>query len=272
MVETKLFKGFEKETKEKYGYMADDMLCFFDDFVDFFDNEKIKPSEFNEAHYDYLFETYLDYMGLSDAEFSMAFQILINFCDYCTAKDIDMSIFKDYLIKEKENLYEYWIDEGDDEVIDTIPEGFDDINPHEILENFDSYYEVMKLSLKNKQMDNKQIQKNLENIYDFLHTGFTISTILRKEKPTISEEELQEEVGKKIDEKGIQFILPDDTWVDMFSLPKKQSKKFMEFMILLDENFDHEPGTKERNDSMEQTLSCLKSLIKDIKTIKTTEK
>lgn len=272
MTETKLFKGFEKITKEKYGYMAEDMLCFFDDFVDFFTNEGIKPSEFGEEHFDFLFETYLDYVGLTDAEFSMAFQTLIDFCEYCKNKDIDMSAFKDYILEKKENLYEYWTDEYEDEMFDELPEDFADIKPTDILENFDSYYEVMKLSLKNKAMDLKEIQGNLEEIYNFLNSGFTISTELRKDNPTISDDELQEEVSHRLEEQGIQFCIPDDIWVGMFSLPKEQSRKFMEFMILLDENFEYEPGTKKRKESMQSTLESLKSLIDDIKSMKKSKK
>ena len=265
MAENELFNDFEKDIKQKYGYMAEDMLCFFDDFKDFFIDEEITLNDFDTSCFDTLFENYLDYIGLSDAEFSMAFQTLIDFCEYCISKNIDLSAFKEYLLKEKESLYEHWTEEDyNSEFDDEFLGDFEDITPDEILEKFDSYYDVMTHSLKNKQMDVKEVQSNLERLYNFLNIGASLASKLREEKPTISEYELQKEVEKRLDEKDAQLLMSDDIWISMFSLPKEQSKKFMEFMIQLEENFDLEPGSKERKKSMENALSNLKALIDEI--------
>lgn len=271
MTETKIFDNFEKEIKQKYGYMAEEMIDFFYDLKDFFVNEEINISDLDDKYFDELFEAYLDYMDLSDAEFAMAYQTFIDFCDYCTSKNIDISAFKDHLLSSKDHIYEYWTEESED-VFDDDFDKFSDIDPRELLENFDSYYDVMKVALKNNQKEIAEVQTHLENIYEFLNAGFTISSKLRDQNPTMSEEELQEAVEKELERKDIDYFPPDDFGAGMFSLPKKQSKKFMEFMIKFDENFEYEPGTKERRKSIEDTLQLLQELIDEVTSLTSSEK
>jgi len=266
MTETELFNNFEKEIKQKYGYMAEEMIDFFYDLKDFFMNEEIKISDLNDEYFDVLFETYLDYIGLSDAEFAMAYQTFTEFCDYCTNKNIDISAFKDHLLSSKDHIYQYWTEEED--FFDDDLEEDSDIDPEEVLENFDSYYDVMKVGLKNDQKEITEVQTHLEEIYTFLNTGFTISSRLRDENPTMSDEELQDAVEKEFKTKKIDYRPPENIGSGMFSLPKQQSKKFMEFIIKLDENYYYEPGTKERRKSMEETLQLLRELIDEVKSLK----
>ncbi|MFH1014243.1 MAG: hypothetical protein V1769_07060 [Thermoplasmatota archaeon] len=272
MKKTNVLNDFEKTIEQKYGHMAESMLEFYRDFKNFIITEDIDLTNFDMSFLDELFDEYLDYIGLTDAEFSMVFQMLIEFCDYCNSKNIDLSLFKNHLLNQKETLYEYWTEGDDEELLDDFPDEFFDMKPEYILENFDRYYDIMKLGMTNKTIAIKKIQSDLEGIYAFLQTGLTVSSELCENNPKISKKELQKNIEKKMNTVNFPLLTSDDIIDSMFSLPKKQSKRFMEFMMTLDKNLEFNIISEESNDVMQNTLDELKSLIDDIKSLKTNVK
>ncbi len=272
MKKTNVLNDFEKNIEQKYGHMAENMLEFYKDFKKFIVVEDIDLTNFDMSFLDKLFDEYLDYIGLKDAEFSMLFQILIEFCDYCNSKDIDLSLFKNHLLNQKETLHEYWTEGDDEENFDDFSDEFFDMKPEYILENFDRYYDIMKMDISNKKTAVKKIQSDLEGIYAFLQTGLTLSSELLENDKKISKKELQKNIEKKMNAVKPPLLTSDDIIDSMFSLPKKQSKRYMEFIMTLDKNLEFNSISEESNDAMQNTIDELKSLIDDIKSLKTKSK
>ncbi len=269
----KLFEEFEKTIEDRYGHMADDMLYFFDDFADFFDYGKIDVDGFNAKHIGPLFEDYLDYEDLSDSECSMLFQMLVDFCDFCQSKKIDYGFFKKYLEREKDGLYDLWSayeDDWDDVDLEDFLTDDDppDITPEDIMDNFDSWHDVMKLSLKNKKLDISKLLDFLEQTSNYMKTGFTKSLELRKKFPDISQKELEYKVEIAIGNKMVNLDDVDAVYKSIFLLPKEQVKKFLNITFLMDENTKYEPGSPEPKKEIEEILAELKDLIDDVKRLK----
>jgi len=269
----KLFEEFEKAIGTKYGHMAEEIIDFFYEFTDFFDYEKIGVDEFNAKHIGPLFDDYLDYEGLSDSECSMLFQMLVDFCDFCQSKKIDYGFFKKYLEKEKDEMYDLWSvyeDDWDDVDLEDflVDEDPPDITPEDITDNFNSWHDVMKLSLKNKKLDISKILDFLEQTSNYMKTGFTKSLELREKFPDISQKELEYKVGTAIGKKMVNLDDVDAVYKSIFLLPKEQIKKFLNITFLMDENTKYEPGSPERKKAIEEILAELKDLIDDVKRLK----
>ena len=269
----KLFEEFEKTIEDRYGHMADDMLYFFDDFADFFDYGKIDVDEFNAKHIGPLFEDYLDYEDLSDSECSMLFQMLVDFCDFCQSKKIDYGFFKKYLEREKDGLYDLWSayeDDWDDVDLEDFlaDDDLPDITPEDIMDNFDSWHDITKLSLKNKKLDVSKVLDFLEQVYNCTKNGFTKSLEMRKKFPDITQKELEYKVETAIGKKIVDLDDVDDVYKSVFLLPKEQVKKFLNITFSMGEPAKYKPGSPERKKAIEEILVELKDLIDDVKRLK----
>ena len=273
MNNNRLFEEFENTIEMKYGHMAEDMLCFFDDLTDFFDYEKIGVDGFNAKHIGPLVEDYLDYEDLSDSKCSMLFQMLVDFCDFCQSKKIDYGFFKKYLEREKDELYDLWSvyeDDWDDVDLEDFLAYEDppDITPEDIMDNFDSWHDIMKLSLKNKKLDISKVLDFLEQTYNYTKTGFTKYLEMREKFPDITQKDLEYKVETVIGERMVDLDDVDDVYKSIFLLPKEQVKKFLNITFLMDETTKYKPGSPERKKAIEETLVELKDLIDDVKRLK----
>ena len=269
MSNKKLFEEFEKTIENKYRYMADDMLYFFDDLTDFFDCAKISVGGFNAKHIGPLFEDYLDYGNLCDSGCSMLFQMLIDFCDFCQSKKIDYGFFKKYLEREKDGLYDLWSVYEDKDLEDFLADDdLSDITPEDIMDNFDSWHDVMKLSLKNKKLDVSKVLDFLEQVYNYTKNGFTKSLEMQKKFPDITQKELEYKVETAIGKKIVDLDDVDDVYKSIFLLPSEQVKKFLNITFLMDEPTKYKLGSPKRKKAIEEILVELKNLIDDVKRLK----
>lgn len=256
-----LFEEFEDIIEAKYGYMAEDMLSFFNEFTIFFEDENLDVARFTKKEIDTLIDNYLDFEGLSDGECSMLFQTLLDFCDFCMDKKINYGFFKSFLEKEKDALYGWWSEEGTFFSEDDFPE----INPDDILENFDHFYEILKLQVKDKKLNIPKIIKFLEITRDHIIRSYTTSGEIRKKYPHLTEEEHLRKVEEIVLKEPVNVDDFKDIEKTMFLLPKEQAKKFVNITLKMEGNTKYEPGSPERKKAFEEITAVLQDLIDDIK-------
>lgn len=260
----KLFDEFENTIEMKYGHMAEEMLPLFDEFTIFFEEGELDIDKFTKKEIDTLINEYLNFEGLSDGECSMLFQTLIDFCEFCTSKKINYGFFKSYLEKEKYGLYGWW---GEDEDLFS-DDNFPDINFDEILENFDPFYEIMKLQVKNKKLDIPKLVEFLEITRNRIVRSYTTSQEIRKKYPDLNEEEHLQKVEEIVLKEPVNVDEFEDIEKTMFLLPKEQVKKFMGITLKIGGNTKYEPGSPERKKAFEEITAGLQDLIDDLKKMK----
>ena len=163
--------------------MADDMLSFFDDLAMFFTEQHIPVTDFSKKHIDRLMTEYLNYEDLTDAECSMAYQMLLDFADFFLKKNSNAAFLKDFLEKEKETIYSYWL-------LDTDSEG----EFQEIFNNFDLLYAMEQPEMQNKKPDFNEAIRFIDDLHCLLDTIRTLAAEAKKTNPTISDDELQKTV------------------------------------------------------------------------------
>jgi len=256
-----IFEEFGDIIEAKYGHMAEDMLSFFDEFTIFFEEENLGVARFTKKKIDTLIDDYLDFEGLSDGECSMLFQALLDFCDFCISKKINYGFFKTFLEKEKDRLYGWWSEEEPLFSEDDFPE----INPDDILENFDHFYEILKLQVKNKKLDVPKLVEFLEITRSRIVHSYTTSQEIRKKYPDLSEEEHLQKVEEIVFKEPVDVDDFKDIEKTMFLLPKEQAKKFLDITLKLEGNTEYEPGSPERKKAFEEITAGLQDLIDDIK-------
>ena len=256
-----IFEEFENTIEMKYGHMAEEMLPLFDEFTIFFEKENLGVARFTKKKIDTLIDNYLDFEGLSDGECSMLFQTLLDFCDFCIGKKIDYKFFKTFLEKEKEALYGWWSEEETFFSEDDFPE----INPDDILENFDHFYEILKIQVKDKKLDIPKIIKFLEITRSHIVHSYTTSQEIRKKYPDLSEEEHLQKVEEIVLKEPVNVDEFKDIEKTMFLLPKEQAKKFVNITLKMGGNTKYEPGSSKRKKAFEEITAELQDLIDDIK-------
>lgn len=256
-----IFEEFEDIIEEKYGHMAEDMLSFFDEFTIFFEEENLDVARFTKKEIDTLIGDYLDFEGLADGECSMLFQTLLDFCDFCISKKINYEFFKTFLEKEKDTLYHWWSEEEPLFSEDDFPE----INPDEILENFDTYYKFMKLQIKNQKLDIPRILDFLQTTYDIMILGHNKSQEIRKKYPDLTEEEYIKKFEQAIEKEQITKDDFRDIEKTIFLLPKEQVKKFVTISFKMSEYDKYKLRSPERKKVIEENIKRIKDLIDDIK-------
>lgn len=265
MKNEQLFEEFEDVIEAKYGHMAEDMLSFFDELTIFFEEENLDVNKFTKKQIDTLVEDYLDFEGLTDAECSMIFQTLIDFCDFCISKKINYNFFKRYLEEEQYELYEWW---GEEELLFPEEDDFPEITSDDIMENFDSFYNIMKLTSKKEKADIPNILRYLENLYDISQTGYETAQKLREKFPDITEEELAEECLKAIDKKLMPPYEFENIEKSALLLPREQAKKFYTIVYNMEKTDGLKPGSIKKKKAAEEALATLKELIDDLKKMK----
>ena len=267
------FTEFRQTMEKKYGHMADDMIDFFKEVSIFFREKDIDISKFAKKHINILLNDYLDFDDLTDAECSMMFQGLIDFCDFCKKKNIDYEFFKTYLLKHKYDLYDRWnsfeesLEDLDEDIFnDEHDEHFDnrfpEIEPEDLLNNFDSVYDLVRnLELKNKKPNNPRIIRFLERVYEVENLNHEMSTNPSKVILNTTEKQLMQIMDKKerfFDESSeIQPLI--------FFLPKPLAKQFFMIMFKMEESEHYKIGSSEKVKILKESLVQLKTFIDEIK-------
>ena len=234
MKDEEIFGEFEEFIVEKYGHIADDMLMLLDDFSNFFFENEIGLKDFKKGHVRALFEEELCYDDLNQAEASMLFQTLIEFCDFVSKKGIDISFFKSYLLKNKFGIYEDWTEEEEFEA--SSPK----MDPTEFLDNFDAFYAMAKMMKGRKKIDLSKTIGFLEKTHKLMQLTFEESQKIRQNNPHLSEKEYLKRLDDEVDAKyGKELFAnipsPDDMPDIIFSLPKEQARKFIELTFKIGE-------------------------------------
>ena len=256
-----IFEEFEDIIEAKYGHMAEDMLSFFDEFTIFFEEENLDVARFSKKKIDTLIDNYLDFEGLSNGECSMLFQTLLDFCDFCMGKKINYGFFKTFLEKEKDRIYDWWSEEETFFSEDDFPE----INPDDILENFDTYYKFMKLQIKNQKLDISRILDFLQTTYDMMILGHNKSQEIRKKYPDLTEAKYIQKFEQAINKEQVAKDDFSDIEKTIFLLPKEQVKKFVTISFKMSEYDKYKLGSPERKKVVEENIKRIKGLIDNIK-------
>ncbi|MFH1849448.1 MAG: hypothetical protein ABH879_04650 [archaeon] len=264
----KLFEEFESCIEKKYEHMADSMFALTEDFPIFFYENEIMVNELSQENIKELFEDYLNYDELTEAESAMIFQLLIEFCNYCKEKNIDVEFFRKYLLKNKSMLFEQWQyfeEDGEENTSDAMDPEF--------LDNFDEMYPALKIAMKGKKPDISKIKDFLEKTHKIMKSTYEESVKIRKENPDINDAEynkkLEEVIIKKHGKVFADFNQsPDEIMQTVVSLPKETAKKFFEFTFNLENVSDFKFGSVKRKEIIEKTLNDLQDIINDVEKIK----
>jgi hypothetical protein len=142
---------------------------------------------------------------------------------------------------------------------------FPEINPDDILENFDHFYEILKIQVKDKKLDIPKIIKFLEITRSHIVHSYTTSQEIRKKYPDLSEEEHLQKVEEIVLKEPINVDEFKDIEKTMFLLPKEQAKKFVNITLKMGGNTKYEPGSSKRKKAFEEITAELQDLIDDIK-------
>jgi hypothetical protein len=255
------FREFQQTIKEKYGVMADEMLSFFDDFALFFEEQHLPVTELSKKHIDRLMTEYLDYEDLTNAECSMAYQMLLDFAEFCVKKDSSAVFFKDFLEKEKEIIYNYWC-------FDTDAES----KFQELFNDFDLLYALEQPEIQHKKSDFNEAIRFIDDLHGVLETIRSLAAEAKQTTPTISDKELQKTIQERLPSQ-IQKI-PSNACSEetLFSLPKPIAKRFVEIGCKVIELNKFPKGSKDHLDRLEALMQFLQKLREDIKKLKTKKK
>lgn len=267
-----LFEEFEDLISRKYSHMAGAMLTLSEDFPKFFFDNNIEIKNLEKKDIKKLFDEYLDFIGLSEAECSMLFQILMDFCEFCETKGIDIRSLKEHLIKNKQDIFEYWA--CDEEEI-TKSNSFNKMAPEEFIKNFDIFYNMMNLEKRKKNLektDAKEIIDFLEKTHRLMKVTFEKSLEIRKNNPGLNDEEYLARIDEKVNKeygKELFSNVPnaDDITKLVFSLPKEQARQFFELTFKLEEASRFKFGTIKRKETIENILNDLQKLIDAVKVL-----
>jgi hypothetical protein len=257
----RFFGEFEQTIKEKYGAMADDMLSFFDDLAMFFTEQHIPVTDFSKKHIDLLMGDYLNYEGLTDAECSMAYQMLLDFTDFFLKKNSDAAFFKDFLEKQKETIYDYWLLDMDSES-----------KFQELFNNFDMLYAMEQPEIQNKKPDFNDALCFIDDLHCLLDTIRTLTAEAKKTNPIITDDELQKTIQETLTKQIKKVPINECSEETLFSLPKPIAKRFVEIGCKILELNKNSKGSKDYLDTLGELLLFLEKLRDDIKKLKTKKK
>jgi hypothetical protein len=261
-VENERFFGeFEQTIKEKYGVMADDMLDFFDDFTMFFTEQKIPLRTFAKEHINMLMSEYLNYEGLTEAECSMAYQMLLDFADFSSKNNIDSAFFTHFLKTEKETIYEYWLNDSESE-----------FDFQAFFDNFDLFYDMMRSEIKNMKPDFDSALHFIDHIYRLLDATRSLAVQTKKDNPNISGEELQNILVEHARKEAKHLSILECSEEAILTLPKPLAKRYIEIGCKILELNNHMKGSTGYLSSLENLLRFLEKLREDIKKLKTKKK
>ena len=238
--------------------MADDMLSFFDDLAMFFTEQHIPVTDFSKKHIDRLMTEYLNYEDLTDAECSMAYQMLLDFADFFLKKNSNAAFLKDFLEKEKETIYSYWL-------LDTDSEG----EFQEIFNNFDLLYAMEQPEMQNKKPDFNEAIRFIDDLHCLLDTIRTLAAEAKKTNPTISDDELQKTIQETLTKQIKNISINECSEETLFSLPKPIAKRFVEIGCKVLELNKFSKGSKDYLDTLKALMLFLEKLRDDIKKLKT---
>ena len=261
MKQTKeLFDEFEKKIAEKYPYLADSMFHLTDEFQQFFFENEIQLEDFKKEHLPELFKDYLNFEELSWTEASVAFQLLIDFNEFCQGENLNCQFFKDHLLNNKNVLFYQWT-EGDDQLKEE--------RIKKVLDDFDSYYDELQ-SGKNDKGDINKVLNFLENIHRFTKVSFEKSLEIKEQQKDLTDEEYLEAVDKAVEkELGNEMVdinlNPEDFTQLVLALPKEQTKKFFGLSLKLKELEDLPLRSKERGEAITKNIGELEELITALK-------
>lgn len=261
MENERFFGKFEQTLKEKYGAMAPDMLEFFDDFTMFFTEEKIPIRTFAKEHINKLMAEYLHYDGLTEAECSMAYQMLLDFVDFSSKNNIDTAFFKHFLETEKETIYDYWLYDADSE-----------LDFQMFYDNFDAFYDLMRSEIKTMKPDFDNAIHFIEHIHRLLTTIRSVAIQTKKDDPTISDDALQKLLGERMREESMDLSIKECSEEAILSLPKDLAKRFVEIGCKVLELNHHTRGSSNYLNTLDNLLRFLETLSQDIQKVKNKRK
>ena len=255
------FSEFQQTIKEKYGVMADEMLSFFDDFALFFEEQHLPVTDFSKKHIDRLMTEYLDYEDLTNAECSMAYQMLLDFADFYLKKNSNAVFFKDFLEKQQETIYDYWC-------FDTDAEN----KFQELFNDFDLLYALEQQEIQHKKPDFNEAICFIDDLHHVLDTIRSLAAEAKKKNPTITDKELQKTIQEKLPKQIKKIPINDCSEETLFSLPKPIAKRFVEIGCKIIELNKFSKGSKDYLDTLEALMIFLEKLREDIKKLKTKKK
>lgn len=254
MANERFFSKFEQTLKEKYGAMAADMLEFFNDFAMFFTEQKIPVTDFSKKHIDRLMTEYLNYEDLTDAECSMAYQMLFDFADFSSKNNIDLSFFTQFLQKQKETIYSYWCFDSDA-----------DIMFQELFDNFDLLYDMEQPEIQNKKPDFNDALCFIDDLHLVLDTIRSLVFEAKKANSAITEDDLQKKIQERLPSQIKKIPINECSEETLFSLPKPIAKRFVEIGCKVLELNKFSKGSKDYLDTLEALMLFLEKLRDDIK-------
>jgi hypothetical protein len=262
----KIWNAFEQQIEEKYGVVAESMLFYLQDFQQFFEEEELSIADLKEEHIPEILNDYLDYDDLTQAEASMVFQTLVDFCDFCIAKDIDYSFFKKLLLNNKEDILDEWEEEFQLERNNALDESFEDITTQEMLSQFEMVYPFIK---KNMKQDIGKSIAFCEEMVKEMKTTFDISRNLRKEFPELS----QKEHDKKLKERTTEVLGPEKPFTpkrmeSMFAVPEEKAKKFFTLLIKFHEVEKFERRDPKGAEKVQENIKELENFVLELKEMK----
>lgn len=258
---TTLFSEFSIEIGKKYSYIAEIMQSYCSDLEEFFDENELAPEKFSKNHLKEFVEDWMDYVDMTEAECCILFQFLIDFCSFCKEKGINYDFLKEYLLKNKKKLFNR---REKNELSSEI------MNPKELLENFDAYYALMRLSRKDNKLEFDKLIDFLEKTYELMKISFETSMDIRKKNPKLSDEEysfmVDEEINKKHGKRLFKDIPQPEKFFEMISqLPKDSSKKILELSFKMGDTTNFKFGSIKRREVLEELLNHLEKIIEDLK-------
>ncbi len=263
-----LFTSFARHLRERHGAIGEHMCSMLLPGVrEFFAGQDI--TGFGPGN----LEELLDAVGAGggDAEDIMLFQLLVDLCDFCAGRGMDLSAVKERLLLEKTQILLAWQedafeDESDEE---DLP---DDLDAEDLLKNFDRYYPLIAPPAV-KKPDSQNIAKMaglIERAHDQMKLVYDKSLRIREGNPGITEADYLRLLERECTGSGKEP--PEVSFEELrdmsFALPKEQLRKWIEIGIRMKDTEHLAPGTAERREAIEHLLADMRGLAADLRKIK----
>jgi len=186
---------------------------------------------------------------------------LFDFADFCLTKDSTATLFKDFLEKEKETIYDYWCVDMD------VEHEF-----QELFNDFDSLYDMGQSEMQHKKPDFNEAICFIDDLHYVLDTIRSLAAEAKKANPTISDDELQKTIQERLPKQIQDISIKDFSEDTLFLLPKPIAKRFVGIGCKVLELNNFSQGSKEYLDTLEALMVFLETLREDIKKLKTKKK
>ncbi len=256
-----LFDGFAKHIKKKHEHLGEYMLLFPLQQIElFFVSHDI--TGFGPGNLWELLES-LD-AGGGDAENIMLFQLLVDLCDFCTGKGIDLSAVKEHLLLEKTQILRAWQEEAFEEE--------EEVDAEDLLKDFDTYYPLIVRPAGKGKQSSRNIGKMadfIEKTHDWMRFVFEKGLEIREGNPGITEAEYLKLLEREYKGKrhGPPEVSADELRETSLSLPKEQLRKWIKLGIRIGDTEHLTHGTAEHREAIGRLLADMRGLAADLRKI-----